>query len=131
MTRGGDTSTRQRAWRYGVLAETACVLSLSLRGYRVLARRYKTPLGEIDIVARRGHVLAFIEVKARDSAERAAYAITPRQQERIGRAAQVYLQRHPALAALNARFDAMLVMPGRLRGWWPRHLRDAWRPRTF
>jgi putative endonuclease len=119
-----EPDTRRRAWRYGVLAETACVIALTLQGYRVLARRYKTPLGEIDIIARRGAVLAFIEVKARASAERAAHAITPHQQDRIGRGARAYLQRHPGSAAPTIRFDAMLVEPWR----WPVHLRDAWRP---
>jgi len=64
-------NNRQKAWRYGQAAEAICTLSLRLRGYRILARRFKTPLGEIDIIARRGNRIAFIEVKARQDLEQA------------------------------------------------------------
>ncbi|MGA0392681.1 MAG: YraN family protein [Rhodospirillales bacterium] len=114
---------RQRAWRYGQFAETMCALSLQLRGYRVLARRYKTPLGEIDIVARHGRVLAFIEVKARQNFKEAVESISPRQRDRIVRAAELYLQRNAQFAQLHLRFDAMLIAPWRI----PRHIRDDWR----
>jgi putative endonuclease len=95
---------------------------LRLRGYRILARRYKTKLGEVDLIARRGAVLAAIEVKARADFDRAVESITLRQRQRITRALSHFLSGRPDLALLAARFDVMLVAPGR----WPRHLIDAW-----
>ena len=116
-------AARRRAWRLGHWAETVCVGDLALRGYRVLARRVRYPVGEIDIVARRGGVLAIIEVKARPSLAEAAESISPRQQQRIRRAAEAFLGTHPGLGGLTVRFDAMLLVPGR----WPVHVADAWR----
>lgn len=118
-----SSEKRRRADRAGRLAETLCALSLRLRGYRILARRFRTPVGELDIVARRGRSLAFVEVKARPSLALAAESIAFRQRKRVERAAGAYLALNPALAGLDARFDAMLVAPWR----WPRHLEDAWR----
>jgi putative endonuclease len=117
------SAERLRAWRRGRLAETLCVWHLRLRGYRVLARGYRVPVGEIDIIARRGGVLAAIEVKARDSLAAAAEAIAPRQRRRVARAFEHFLAGQQQLAGLTLRFDVMLVARGRL----PRHLRNAWR----
>jgi putative endonuclease len=114
---------RQRRERDGRLAETAAALWLMLKGYRILARRWRSPAGEIDLIARRGGTIAFIEVKRRATAEGAAEAITPRQRDRIARAAAAFLAARPALSGLDARFDAVLIAPRRI----PRHLRDAWR----
>ncbi|MBX3492488.1 MAG: YraN family protein [Parvibaculum sp.] len=109
-------------------AETIAALWLRLKGYRILARRLKTRAGEIDMVARRGRVLAVVEVKASAQAamagERAVEALLPRQQQRLARAAMHLLAMRPALAGLDLRFDLVLVAPRRL----PRHLPDAWRP---
>jgi putative endonuclease len=125
MTVSRPTSEkRRRADRAGRLAETLCALSLRLRGYRILDRRFRTPVGELDIVARRGRALVFVEVKARASLALAAESIAARQRYRVERAAGAYLALHPQLAQLDARFDAMLVAPRR----WPRHIVDAWRP---
>jgi len=117
-------AARLKAWRRGLSAEALCVLQLRLRGYRVLARRLRTPMGEIDILAQRGGALAVIEVKARAGATAAAEAVSPRQRARIARAAAWILGQRPELASRALRFDAMLVTPWRL----PRHLTDAWRP---
>jgi putative endonuclease len=95
---------------------------LRLTGWRIVARDYRVPVGEIDIIARRRGVLALIEVKARPSWGAAGEAITPRQQARIGRAAQQFLAERPGHAGLDLRFDAMLVVPWRL----PRHLTQVW-----
>jgi putative endonuclease len=116
-------AARHRAWRRGRWAEAACAATLILRGYRILGRRLRSPVGEIDIVARRGAVLAIIEVKARTDAAAAAEAVTPRQQERLIRAAGWVVAGRPDFAAMQVRFDVMLVTPWR----WPQHVVDAWR----
>lgn len=118
------TNKRRRAWRRGWVAESLCVASLMCRGYRILARRQRSPVGEIDIVAQRGGILVIIEVKARQTEAQAAEAVTRRQQDRLVRAAQWYIASRPALAMLALRFDVMLVAPWKR----PRHLTDAWRP---
>ncbi len=115
---------RRKAYRFGRLAEGLSVWRLRLSGWRILARRFKAPGGEADIIARRGHMLAVIEVKARKDTDIALEAVTPRQRRRIERAASIFLARHPKFAALSVRFDVMLVAPWRL----PRHIADAWRP---
>ena len=81
------------------------------KGYRILARRFRTPYGEIDLVARKRNLLAFVEVKARASLDEAAYAVTPRQQARIIAAAQAWLMAHPEHAEFDLRFDAVLIAP--------------------
>ena len=112
-------SRRKRAAeRRGRFAETAARVLLALKGYRVLGRRVRTPYGEIDLVVRRGHVLVFVEVKARDEMAKAAEAVSPRQRQRIVRAAAWWLARRPAFGNHLMRFDAVLVAPRRL----PRHL---------
>ncbi len=93
-------------------------------GYRILARNYRAPVGEIDIVARRGRTMAMVEVKARASQTAGAEALAPRQQRRIARAAEYFVAARPELAACELRFDLMLVQPWRP----PVHVRDAWRP---
>jgi putative endonuclease len=114
---------RLRARRRGVLAETLCIWHLRLRFWRILARDYRVPVGEIDIIARRGDILAAIEVKARPSLAEAGEAVGKRQRRRVARALEHYLAGHPRLARLQPRFDVMLVVPRRL----PRHIAGAWR----
>ncbi|HTG19970.1 MAG TPA: YraN family protein [Reyranella sp.] len=117
------TEARQAAHRLGHVAEWRAVWRLRLAGYSILARRYKTKLGEIDIVARRGGILAFVEVKARIDVPTATDALGGRQFGRVARAASLFLARHPRYAAHSVRFDAVLVA-----GLWPRHLPDVWQP---
>jgi putative endonuclease len=112
---------RVAAFQTGLSAESRAAAYLMAKGYRILARRFRTPHGEIDIVARRRQLLAFVEVKARRSLNDAAYAVTPRQQLRIIAAAQGWLMAHPEHAAFELRFDAILIAPRRL----PRHLPGA------
>ena len=114
---------RQRAYRRGRRAEALAALLLRLKGYRVLARGFRTPVGELDIVARRGRVLAVVEVKRRATVAGALEAITPRQRRRIARATEAFLARRRELGDLTVRFDVMLVLPWRP----PRHIMDAWR----
>jgi len=125
MRRGGGKGRlrRQRAQRRGRVAEWLCLWHLRLRGWRILARDWRCPAGEIDILARRGKVLAVIEVKSRGELATAATALAPRQRRRIARAAEAFLLQRSDLARLDLRFDLMLVAPLRL----PRHWRGAWR----
>ena len=112
---------RVAAFRTGLSAEARAAAFLMAKGYRILMKRFRTPYGEIDIVARRRNLLVFVEVKARASLDEAAYAVTPRQQARIIAAAQAWLMAHPEHADFELRFDAMLIAPRRL----PRHLLAA------
>ena len=118
------TPAKQKAWRLGQFAETLAVWQLRAKGYRILTRRFRCRAGEIDIIARRENVLVFVEVKARRNAATAAESLSSRQISRIIRAAEAFVQAHPSLAALDQRFDAILIRPQR----WPMHLVDAWRP---
>ena len=112
---------RVAAFRTGISAESRAAAYLMAKGYRILAKRYRTPHGEIDLVARRRNLIAFVEVKARASLDDAAYAVTPRQQQRIIDAAQGWLVAHPEHAEFELRFDAMLSAPRSL----PRHVLAA------
>jgi putative endonuclease len=118
-----NTGRRRRAWHFGRFAESLCAWHLRLRGYRVVARGFRTTVGEIDIVARRGGVLAVVEVKGRGDLTAAAESVGRRQRRRIARATQALVKARPGLAELDLRFDVMLVRPWRP----PRHLRGAWR----
>ena len=115
-------AARRRAFRRGHSAELLCLWHLRLRGYRILERRFRVKSGEIDLIARRGRVLAAIEVKARDSIAAANASISRHQRRRIARALAHFMATRPALAGLTLRFDVMLVAPGRL----PQHITDAW-----
>ena len=112
---------RVAAFRAGISAEARAAAWLMAKGYRILAKRFRSPYGEIDLVARKPNLVAFVEVKARASLDDAAYAVTPRQQARIIAAAQAWLMAHPEHAELELRFDAVLIAPRRL----PRHLLAA------
>jgi putative endonuclease len=112
---------RQAAFRLGLSAESRAAAYLVAKGYRIVARRWRSPVGEVDIVARRRGVLVFVEVKARGQLDDAAYSVTERQQRRIVAAAEAWLAQHPDDGMRPIRFDAMLVAPGRL----PRHIAGA------
>jgi putative endonuclease len=94
---------------------------LIAKGFRILARRWRSPVGEIDIVARRRGLLLFVEVKARANLDDAAWSVTERQRGRIAAAAEAWLARYPDHRIRDIRFDAMLVAPGRI----PRHITAA------
>ncbi|MEX0695289.1 MAG: YraN family protein [Rhodospirillales bacterium] len=115
---------RLKANRLGQGAERRAAWVLRLKGYTILERGYRCPQGEIDIIARRGNVVAFIEVKARESYAAALNAVGPVQRGRIERAAQHYIAAHAGLNVCDLRFDVMAIMPYH----WPRHVIDAWRP---
>ena len=114
---------KRTSYKTGLAAEALCRFSLRLKGYRIVASRYKSPLGEIDIIARRGQSIALVEVKARPDYATAAEALQAHQQERLERAANDFLARHPHFNRHYLRFDVMLVTPWR----WPAHIINAWR----
>jgi putative endonuclease len=99
------------AYTTGVAAEARAKGLLEDKNYRILAQRYKTKGGEIDLVAQRGDHLAFVEVKGRKTQEEAAWAILPRQQARIAMAAEIFLGEHAGLSYSSASFDVILVTP--------------------
>jgi putative endonuclease len=117
------TARRRTAYRRGRWGEVLALWCLRFKGYRILARGYRTGVGEIDIVAVRGRTLAIVEVKARDSVAGAVEAIGERQRQRIMRAARSFVASRPRFAGYAVRFDVVLVTPRR----WPRHVADAWR----
>jgi putative endonuclease len=112
---------RRDAERSGRWAEMAAEFGLRLKGYGILERRCKTRAGEIDLIARRGKRLAFVEVKLRKTEDEALDAITPRLRGRVRRAAALWMARHDPGGRFEPAFDVMVVLPGR----WPRHLQDA------
>lgn len=105
---------RQAAFRVGISAESRAAAFLIAKGFRILARRWRSPLGEIDIVARRRQLLVFAEVKARASLDEAAESVNERQRRRIAAAAEIWLAANPDKTVLDIRFDAILVAPGRI-----------------
>lgn len=113
---------RRRAEKSGRRAEWLAAQFLRLKGFSLIARRYKTPGGEIDLIAKRGRLVVFTEVKARAGFDDAIFAVTPAAQRRISAAAAMFLARHPALADSQMRYDIIAVA-----GWRIRHIADAWR----
>lgn len=124
MTTGEQTQRRREAQRRGLWAETLACWALRLKGYRIVARNWRCPLGEIDIIARRGSILAVIEVKNRLGLAPALEAISPRQRLRVERAASAFIARRPDCQSLDVRFDAVTIEPWK----WPKHLAGAWHP---
>jgi putative endonuclease len=112
---------RQVAFHLGLSAESRAAALVVAKGFRILARRWKSPLGKIDIIARRRALLVFVEVKARADLDDAAYSITPRQRARIAAAAGAWLAAYGDAGLRDIRFDAILVAPGKL----PRHIPGA------
>ena len=114
---------RREAYRHGHVAEAAAMLFLLAKGFRPIARRYKTPLGEIDLIVKRGRLIAFVEVKARASERDALESVGLASEKRIADAADLWLAKHPA-ADYDVRYDMVVLLPWRL----PRHVPDAFRP---
>src|SRR4249919_4161062 len=96
---------RVAAFRVGISAESRAAAYLIAKGFRIVARRFKSPVGEIDIVARRRNLLIFVEVKARPDLEEAAWSVTERQRARIVAAAGAWLARYPDVRIRDIRFD--------------------------
>jgi putative endonuclease len=117
----GPRRERVAAFRLGLSAESRAAMLLIAKAYRIVARRWKTPVGEIDIVARRRRSLIFVEVKARATLDDAAEAVTERGKSRIIGAAEYWLASHPDDVSAEIRFDVILVAPGKM----PRHIVHA------
>jgi putative endonuclease len=115
------SGSRQRAERGGRRAESVAAWWLRLKGWAILGRRVRTPVGEVDLIARRGRTLAFVEVKARSNAADAALALDDFRLRRVAAAAEALAHRY-ARAGDDIRIDAMIVVPRRL----PRHLPHVW-----
>jgi putative endonuclease len=121
MSGSAKNANRVAAFRRGVSAESVAALFLGAKGYRTIARRWKSPVGEIDLVVKRGRLIVFVEVKARKAVDQAAESVLPRQRRRIVAAAEAWLAVHPEHAGYDMRFDAVLVAPGRM----PQHVVSA------
>lgn len=115
------TASRRTRERSGRRAETIAAWWLRLKGWRILARRLRMPLGEVDIVARRGRTVAFVEVKARATAAEAALALDEYRLRRVAAAAGALAHRF-ARDGDDVRIDAIFILPRRL----PRHMANVW-----
>lgn len=117
---------RHQAQRLGFGAEFLARLLLRLKGYQIIAKNLRTPVGEIDIIALKGRVLSIVEVKARASEDLALLSLRPPQVQRLERAAGAFIAKHPAYNQCDIRFDLVVVSANS----WPKHIVDAWRARA-
>lgn len=113
---------KDKAYLFGLLAEFMASCWLRLRRYKIIETRYKTPVGEIDIIARKGGTLVFIEVKGRKTLSTALACLTPRMRQRISRAAALYISHNPKYAGMDMRFDLIVMAPP----FYGQHLDNAW-----
>lgn len=121
-----EKNKRLAAYRKGARLEKLAALYLRLKGYKILKIRYKTPFGEIDIVACREKTLVFVEVKGRGKIGAALESVTPRNRMRVEQAVRYFIASHPYYISHDMRFDVVVFAP-------PfsfRHLDNAWRPRS-
>lgn len=114
---------RAGAERDGRRAETLAAWFLRLKGWRIVARRVKTRRGEIDIIARRGRMVSFVEVKWRARGDALGLAFDERRLQRVAAAAETLAARHVGPGD-DMRIDVVLMAPGR----WPVHLANVWQP---
>lgn len=112
---------RQAAHSHGHRAEAIALWYLRLKGYRLLAQRFKSPRGEIDLIVQRGKTLVFVEVKARARVDDSILAVTPHQSRRISSAASLFAARHDMTGIAFQRFD-IIAVPSYL---WPTHIKNA------
>ena len=117
---------RRSAFRRGRRSEWLAAIALMAKGYRILARRYRTKLGEIDLIARRGDLVLIVEVKARRTLVEAMEAVAWQSERRIEGAADLWLARQPDYGRLSVRFDMVAVLPWR----WPAHVENIFQGRN-
>ncbi len=121
MSGARSTSSRRRARQYGIWTEFLAMLALQVKGYRILARNFRTKAGEIDIIAAKGDLIAIVEVKARRDLQASLDAVGHESRQRIEAAADWWLATRKDAHLLSVRFDIIAVQP-----WsWPRHFEDA------
>ena len=113
---------RLKAYRKGHRAEWLAAIALVFRGYKIEARRFKTPVGEVDLIARKGDLISFIEVKARATHQAALDSVSYTAQQRISKAGKWWLSQQKDFHQLSWRFDVITVIPWQ----WPRHYKDVW-----
>ena len=116
-----EKKTRQQREAKGRLAENWASLFLQLKGYRVLKRRFQNPMGEVDLILKKGRTLIFCEVKARHSLDKGLEALAPFQQKRITNGARYFQCQHSQFNNYDCRFDYIIV--NGLRCY---HLKNAW-----
>jgi len=121
MVATNPSQQRRRAQRRGRFAEYLAAAFLLAKGYRIIAIRFRTKAGEIDLIARKGDLAVFVEVKARVGEREAVDAVSATAQKRIRAASDVWLAKRPDAARLSQRYDVVAVLPWRL----PRHFKDA------
>ncbi|RWN66797.1 MAG: YraN family protein [Mesorhizobium sp.] len=114
-------ASRRQAYRRGHRSEWLAAAALMVKGYRILARRHRTRFGEIDLIARRGDLVLFVEVKARRTLMEAMEAIAYESERRIESAADLWLSRQSDYGRLSVRFDMVAVLPWR----WPVHVENV------
>jgi putative endonuclease len=119
------TGKRRKAYRRGKSGEWLAAAALMAKGFRILARRYRTRLGEIDLIARRGDLVLIVEVKSRRTLKEAMEAIAGNSERRIEAAADLWLARQSDYGRLSVRFDMVAVLPWR----WPVHVEDVFQGR--
>ncbi|MDR1551064.1 MAG: YraN family protein [Holosporaceae bacterium] len=107
--------------RKGLFCERVAVFFLLIKGYRILARRYKTVCGEIDIIARKRDTVVFLEVKSRKNIEKCYNAITKRQLARIQRSSEIFMRRANNLSNCSRRYDVILIADWE----WPIHIENV------
>jgi putative endonuclease len=120
------TTRRRQSYRRGHRGETLAAMALRLKGFRILECRYRTRLGEIDLIARRGDLVLIVEVKARPTLAEAMEAIRRESERRIEGAADLWLARQPDYGRLAVRFDMVAVLPWR----WPVHVENIFQGRN-
>lgn len=122
---GSKPQDRARNYRRGHRGEWLAALALMVKGYRIVARRYRTKLGEIDLIARRGDLVLIVEVKVRPTLVEAMDAVARLSERRIEAAADIWLSRQRDHGRLSLRFDLVAVLPRR----WPIHVADIFQGR--
>jgi putative endonuclease len=121
-----DAPARLKAYRRGHRGEWLAAAALMLKGFRIVERRYRTRLGEIDLIARRGDLVLIVEVKVRATLRDAMEAVGRQSETRIEAAADVWLARQPDFSRLSVRFDMVAVLPRR----WPVHVPNVFHGRN-
>lgn len=113
--------SRQKAQKYGLFAESLAAFALRIKGYKIVARNFKTKLGEIDIIARNGDLVAIVEVKARKNLQSSLDSVGYQSTQRIQNSADLWLAKQPDAHLISMRFDIVAVQPKK----WPVHIKDA------